>query len=220
MYSDRDFNIRPEYVENSPEPVHVRPARMAEDDAESFFATFIEGVMTFIIWSVSAVVIFFIGIISVAFLAWLISWTTHNPQPITHKECTQCPSSESPKSQRSRATKLSSPGPRNNLNPQPRSERSSPRQSGSSLAGASAPSFRWVCEEGRMFCGLQDPNGKYVQSFLLENGSISSSQIFPDATHPQAWGCERDIDWKLSCSIQDGQGRILSGFTYDGHTFN
>lgn len=209
MYSDRNFNIRSEWVEALvAEPAHEAPA------GPSFWGA--------IAWIVQA--IFWIwaaawAALVVAFLIALAWSITSLLQPQTRKECIQCQSSESPKSQRSRETNSSSPNPRTNRNPIQRSERSSPKQSGSNLVGATAPSFRWVCREGQMLCGLKDANGKYVQSFSLENGSISSSPIFPDAMRPKAWACERN-DGKLYCNIQDGQGHILQGFIYDGHTFN
>jgi hypothetical protein len=55
----------------------------------------------------------------------------------------------------------------------------------------SALSFQWDCEEGKMLCGLQDPNGRYIQSFSLENGKILHSEVLPDAILPRSWAVRR-----------------------------
>jgi len=85
--------------------------------------------------------------------------------------------------------------------------------------GASAPSFsnwRWVCmSTGGLLCALQDAQGNYVQSFLLNGGSIRAGGIFAGAVRPQAWGCEV-MQGNLYCTIQDGRGNILQGCSYDG----
>lgn len=95
----------------------------------------------------------------------------------------------------------------------------SPRQSESvpKSVGASPASFEWVCAEGKMLCGLQDPNGKYIQSFSLENGELHGSGINPNAVLPRSWSCEtKEPKNKMYCTIQDGNGQFLQGVLYDG----
>ena len=82
--------------------------------------------------------------------------------------------------------------------------------------GASAPVFRWVCGGVATFCRL-DSNGIGLQGFLLRNGGIVASEIRPNsATPPGPWGCAVLNGTELFCSVQDGRGHIIQSFTYDG----
>ncbi len=87
--------------------------------------------------------------------------------------------------------------------------------------GASAPPFsnwRWVCRSrGGLLCGLQDVNGKYVQSFFWNGGSVQASGISTAALFPQAlvWRCAK-MPGILYCSILDGQRTNRQGCAYDG----
>jgi hypothetical protein len=83
-------------------------------------------------------------------------------------------------------------------------------------AGASAPVFQWVCGGVRTFCRL-DSNGVALQGFLLRNGGIVASAIRPSLATPAAWECEVRNGTELFCSIQDGRGRIVQSFIYDGN---
>jgi len=68
-----------------------------------------------------------------------------------------------------------------------------------------------------MLCGLQDPNGRYIQSFSLENGRILHSEVLPDAILPRSWGCQTGgPNIKMYCTIQDENGHFLQGMLYDG----
>jgi hypothetical protein len=68
-----------------------------------------------------------------------------------------------------------------------------------------------------MLCGLRDPNGNWVQNFLLQDGEIAESEIFPDAIRPRSWSCQ--TKWpttKMYCTVQDSNGQFLQGVLYDG----
>lgn len=87
--------------------------------------------------------------------------------------------------------------------------------------GASAPlfsSWRWVCaSRDGLRCALQDVNGKYVQSFFWNGGSVQASAISTEALFPRAlvWGCAK-MPGILYCSILDGRGTNRQGCSYDG----
>src|SRR5205814_10232301 len=81
-------------------------------------------------------------------------------------------------------------------------------------SGASAPVFQWVC--GRNSCRL-DSNGISLQAFVLRNGQVIESGIRPGLATPAAWGCGVNNGTELFCSNQDGRGRIIQSFIYDGN---
>ncbi len=87
--------------------------------------------------------------------------------------------------------------------------------------GASAPPFsnwRWVCvSRDGLRCALQDVNGKYVQSFFWNGGSVQASAISTEALFPRAlvWGCAK-MPGILYCSILEGRGTNRQGCAYDG----
>jgi hypothetical protein len=77
--------------------------------------------------------------------------------------------------------------------------------------------WRWVCENSRgPFCALEDVNGRFVQSFQIENG-ILASEINVNALRPKDWGCGLS-NGTLNCSIGDGMGKILQRCAYDGRS--
>jgi hypothetical protein len=89
--------------------------------------------------------------------------------------------------------------------------------------GASAPPFsnwRWVCESRNgLRCALRDVNGKYVQSFFWNGGSVQASAISTAALFPRAlvWRCAK-MPGILYCSILDGRGTNRQGCSYDGRS--
>jgi hypothetical protein len=122
MYSDRDFNIREEYVEEI--EITRRRNRGPHGQVEA------QSLTQIILWVAASIVA---AMLVLAFLGWA---TAPQPQPLTKE--TVCQSSESQKNPNlcgSRETKLSSPLP-NPTNPQPRSEGSSPRPNGTDGEGA------------------------------------------------------------------------------------
>lgn len=89
--------------------------------------------------------------------------------------------------------------------------------------GASAPPFsnwRWVCaSRGGLRCALRDVNGKYVQSFFWNGGSVQASAVSTAALFPRAlvWRCTK-MPGILYCSILDGRGTNRQGCSYDGRS--
>ncbi len=89
--------------------------------------------------------------------------------------------------------------------------------------GASAPPFsnwRWVCaSRGGLRCALRDVNGRYVQSFFWNGGSVQASAISTVALFPRAlvWRCTK-MPGILYCSILDGRGTNRQGCSYDGRS--
>ena len=63
---------------------------------------------------------------------------------------------------------------------------------------------------------LRDANGKYLQTFKFQGNGLATSESSPNALRPRSSGCERTVDEKLYCTIQDGRGTILQGCIYDG----
>jgi hypothetical protein len=89
--------------------------------------------------------------------------------------------------------------------------------------GALAPPFsnwRWVCvSRNGLRCALRDVNGKYVQSFFWNGGSVHASAISTVALFPRAlvWRCAK-MPGILYCSILDGRGTNRQGCSYDGRS--
>jgi hypothetical protein len=89
--------------------------------------------------------------------------------------------------------------------------------------GASAPPFsnwRWVCvSRNGLRCALRDVNGKYVQNFFWNGGSVQASAISTAALFPRAlvWRCTK-MPGILYCSILDGRGTNRQGCSYDGRS--
>jgi hypothetical protein len=89
--------------------------------------------------------------------------------------------------------------------------------------GASAPPFsnwRWVCvSRSGLHCALRDVNGKYVQSFYWNGGSVQASAISTAALFPRAlvWRCTK-MPGNLYCSILDSRGTNRQGCSYDGRS--
>ncbi len=89
--------------------------------------------------------------------------------------------------------------------------------------GASAPPFsnwRWVCaSRGGLRCALRDVNGRYVQNFFWNGGSVQASAISTEALFPRAlvWRCAK-MPGILYCSILDGRGTNRQGCSYDGRS--
>ncbi len=214
-FSDRNFNIRSEYVERLP---RTRAPRRRNDDGN---ADLEEAVVHVFVVICVLVVLIIAGSLLLAFLGWLHSWAVSpQPQPQLQpkKECATCQSSESQtkhqkslQSQKLESREMKSFSP----SPQRRNERSFQRPSGFNEAGASAPSFQWVCDtEVVPVCGLRDPNGRYVQAFRLEGGQLLATQIDEDAIRPKSWGCRNDGN-KIYCAV-DGQTTFYDGVR-EGH---
>jgi len=98
-----------------------------------------------------------------------------------------------------------------------------PRMRWHGAGGASAPPFsnwRWVCmSRDGLRCALQDVNGRQVQSFFWNGGSVRASDISTEALFPQglAWGCAK-MPGLLYCSVLDRRGTSRQGCSYDGRS--
>jgi hypothetical protein len=211
MYSDRNFEIRPEFCEELPGRLFTHlPAQEHLEDFGEGFGEFFR--MLFI------TVVLLLAALFVAALLGMLD--APKPQTLTRKECATCQFSESQrklKPPESRETMYSSPSPRTPINPQPNpSERSSPIPSGSNEVGASAPSFTWRCAaNGVLYCRLYS-NGVPLQGFILNGaqGTVESGPVSPNVPTPVDWGCMSINETELYCTLVK-DGRVF-GFSYDG----
>jgi hypothetical protein len=204
MYSDKNFEIRPEYADRVPAPhipINYEANGVNEEVGQVILGFFISVVI----------------VLAALFVAATLGVLPPQPQPLTHKECATCQFSESPKkSPESREMKSFSLSPRTPINPQPNpSARSSPSSSGTGNeeVGASAPSFQWICGGSGVYCHLYS-NGVALQGFLLTGATVKSSAVSPNLPTPVDWGCVSISETELYCTLQR-DGRVF-GFTYDG----
>jgi len=222
MYTNRNFELLPEYRERVPRVPRARVQEVQDVDLEAFAAiggAIIQG-FTYLC---TAVVILFAAGLLVAIVGWLWSFTqTPQHQPLTERKQNEYLQAERRSPARSGGGERSSSPPAERSTP----TQSRPTQGGAQAApqnevvvkeqGASAPSFHWFCFRGSMLCEVQDSMGNTIQEFWLENWSIRSSAIHSSYGRlPPAWGCGVK-EQKLDCSFQDGRGRILQRFLYDG----
>src|SRR6266498_999495 len=148
MYSDKNFNIKPRYVEHLP---GSNPGTRAELD--DVFPEIVGGLLhgfsiflQIVLGLVGVVVLISAALILVAFLAWCWSWTLPQHKPLTQRR-------DHVDIQEVRGSSARPVGGERSSDPQP--GRSTPTQTGAQDAsqdevglkgrGASAPIFQWVC---------------------------------------------------------------------------
>jgi hypothetical protein len=239
MYSDRNFEIRPEHqvdVDAAPRRRRVaqvtapRRRRVAQVTAPrrrrvaQAAAAQTPAWETVIGWSV-----LFAALILVSILAAIFG-PSHGSkrQPLTQNQkekiwqtSSTAPPTQNPNpSQKNRQSSATNSSPQ--IQNQSPSEKSSPQPSGTGAEtareGAQAPSFSWRCYS--MTCELRDPEGLLVSGWTRQNGTIGqfgNNPIDPKwiSIMPRHFGCHVHPQG-IECVTKDANERLLLKFTFDG----
>src|SRR6266849_2237184 len=197
MYSNRNFEIREEYVD--PDEIQFMPPEFSWEALGQGIA-----------WVFGFVAILFAAGIVVAIVGWIWSFTQVNPptQP-------QAQRSQQEHLQEERRSPARPIGGERSGNPQAsgrtQQHRNLPAGTEASPQNqvvqpieerrASVPVFHWVCLQGSLQCEVQDSTGNSIQKYWLANGSINSSAIQSSYGRlPPAWGCAVSGQ-KLQCDF-------------------
>jgi len=224
MYSDRNFEIRQEFVDPNDAPLR---ARVRDPEIDGIFLPLIEAFFRVMLWTGVAVVIAIIVLFALMFLGWVHSFTlTSQLQPPTqssqHEHIQQERRSPVATSGEEASGNAPAPGRTQQYRNPPAGAEAAPQNQvvrpveNEGAAEGVAPVFHWVCVRGSMLCEVQDSAGNSIQKFWLENRSINSSSIHSSYGRlPPSWGCAVSGQ-KLDCDFADGQGHIIQRFLYDG----